>query len=101
MELFYLSSVAMVILLRMFYLPSSPLPPSDPAFPRARTNLDYFTQILENEPEKYDVPQSNVTKRSLDPEHERYEQLCRQADPIVRPGDLCSQDYLMMVLEMM
>eukprot|EP00731_Ephydatia_muelleri_P003865 Em0002g41a len=54
---------------------------NDPAFPRARTNLDYFTHILENEPEKYDMPQSNVTKRSQDPEHERYEQLCRQADP--------------------
>lgn len=53
----------------------------DPYHERALMNQKYFDSVAVDEPDKFVDGEEEV---ELDPEHARYEQLCREPQPIVR-----------------
>lgn len=52
----------------------------DPHHERAITNQKYFATLAEEEPNNFI---DGEVEEYVDPSHAKYEQLCREADPIV------------------
>lgn len=78
-------------------IPSSPphiLPPShphtlpDPYHERGLSNLAYFESIKLNSPEQFTDGEETNRTREMTSEHERYQALCREAEPIVSCGEI-------------
>ena len=86
---FLLHAYCVLILFHPHLLTSShPHTLPDPYHERGLSNLAYFESIKLNSPEQFTDGEETNRTREMTSEHERYQALCREAEPIVSCGEI-------------